>query len=335
MPLKSEFDVTWRGYRRSQVQFFIQQAETEIRILSEDRDASLSQVDELSNQLAEARGQIEGLRQQLDEQSKTPIDEATLSDRLRRMVRLANDEAQEIVSSARATAEHEWARAEQTATELRDRYQRLVAEADEWRRQAEQQRNESMAQTRADIERMAREAEAHRRKLDSDAELRRTKVEEDFEISMATRRQEAMRVIAESERTSREEGKRRVAEATVEAQRRIRMADEHTEAMRRVRQQLAERVRSAQSLLTDAEPLLAAAQEGTETRAAEDYVAGSVYNGHLRPWEEDSPEVRVPKQRDTETVPAAQETAETTSAENNAEQEAEPDDAEVSGATNN
>ena len=137
VPLKSDFDVVWRGYRRSQVQFFIQQTETEVRILTEDRDSALSQVADLSNQLEETRAEIEGLRQQLDDLSRTPIDESALSDRLRRMVRLANDEAEEIVSSARATAEHEWTRAEEAAAELRGRYQSLVADADEWRRQAE------------------------------------------------------------------------------------------------------------------------------------------------------------------------------------------------------
>lgn len=299
VPLKSDFDVVWRGYRRSQVRFYIQQTETEVRILTEDRDSALSQVDDLSVELEQMRAEVASLHRQLDDVAKTPIDETALSDRLRRMVRLAQDEANEVVSAARATAEHEWARSEQAASELRERYQRLVASADEWRQQWEKERNEARQQTQRDIERMAREAEQNRRQVEAEAERRRIQVEEDFEVSMAARRDEAMRVIAEREEVTREVAERRVREATAEAERRIRLADEHTETLRRVRQDVAERVRLAQSVLTDAEPLLAASAEGTESRGAEDYVADSVHNGHVRPWE---PEVTVPQQRAAEIV---------------------------------
>lgn len=67
VPLKADFDVTWRGYRRSQVQFYMQQSETEIRMLTEDRDSALSQVEDLSAELNQARGEIESMRQQLDD----------------------------------------------------------------------------------------------------------------------------------------------------------------------------------------------------------------------------------------------------------------------------
>jgi chromosome segregation ATPase len=324
VPLKSDFDVVWRGYRRSQVRFYIQQTETEMRILTEDRDSALSQVDDLSAELESARGEIEALRRQLDEVAKSPIDESALSDRLRRMVRLAHDEADEVLSSARATAEHEWARSEQAASELRERYQRLVTSADEWRQQWEQERDQARRQTREDIERMAREAEQHRRKLDAEAEQRRTQVEHDFEVSMSARRDEAMRVIAEREEVTREvaerrvreaneEADRRLREATTEAERRISLADQHTETLRRVREDVAERVRLAQAVLTDAEPLLSASAEGTEGREVEEYVASSVHNGHSRPWEEE-PQVTVPKQREAEADEAAARSDETATA---------------------
>ena len=70
MPLKSDFDVVWYGFRRSQVKFYIQQTEAEVRMLTEDRDSALSQVADLSAQLDEARAEIESLRKQLDEQAR-------------------------------------------------------------------------------------------------------------------------------------------------------------------------------------------------------------------------------------------------------------------------
>ncbi|WP_243793952.1 cellulose-binding protein [Saccharopolyspora gloriosae] len=303
VPLKSDFDTVWYGYRRSQVRFYIQQTDAEVRMLTEDRDSALSQVSDLSAQLDQARSEIEALRAQFDEVCRSPIEEAGLSDRLRRRVRLAHDEAEEVVSSAQAAAEHEWARAEQSAAELRARYENLVAEADQWRRQSETQRNEALAETRRDIQRMAREAEAHRRKLDHDAEARRTQVERDFEISMAARRDEANRVQAEREQRSRDEAQRRVLEATAEAERRIRRANEHSDAMLLMRQDLAKRVRAAQQIMGDAEPFLSDVEAGTMSDSSDAYAAGVVHGGLL----DNDPDVEVPRQR---TKPAAAEASE-------------------------
>ncbi|GAA2774697.1 cellulose-binding protein [Saccharopolyspora taberi] len=300
VPLKADFDTVWYGFRRSQVKFYLQQTEAEVRMLTEDRDSALSQVADLAAELDQARAEIEALRAQLDEVCRTPVTEQGLSDRMRRMVRLATDEANEVRAAAQAAAEHEWARSEQAAAELRARYENLVAEADQWRRQAEQQRNESLARTRDDIQRMGREAEQHRRRLDTEAEERRTQIEKDFEISMAARREEEMRVLAEREQASRAEAQRRVREATAEAQRRIRRADEYADTMLKMRQDLAERVRAAQRVLSAAEPFLAATEAGAAGEESDGYVSSTIRNGHV-PAEE----VDVPKQR--EPVGGAQE----------------------------
>jgi chromosome segregation ATPase len=297
VPLKSDFDTVWYGFRRSQVKFYIQQTENEIRLVTEDRDSALSQVAELTAQLNQARAEVDSLQQQLDEQARTPIEAVALSDRLRRMVRLAQDEADEIVAAAQAASEHEWARSEQAAAELRNQYEKLVAEADEWRRQSEQQRGEMLARTRAEVQAMAREAEENRRRMDAEAEERRTQIEYDFEVSMAARREEAMRIQAEREQKSREEAQRRVREATAEAERRIRRADEYAETMLRMRQDLAERVRKAQQVLATAEPFLAATEAGAPSEESDAYVGDAVYNGQVP-----SGEVNVPKQRDEEPV---------------------------------
>ncbi|WP_019854536.1 hypothetical protein [Actinopolyspora mortivallis] len=305
VPLKSDFDVVWRGFRRSQVQFYIQQTEAEVRMLTEDRDSALSQVSELNVQLEQAREEIESLRKRLDDVCRTPIDESALSDRLRRMVQLANDEAAEIISSARATAEHEWSRSEQAASELRERYERLVAEADDWRRQAQQQRQEALEQTSREIERMADEAEQHRRRLDREAEQRRNEIERDFELSMAARREEAMRELAERDRASRQEAQRRISEAAAEAERRTQRANEQVEAMRELRRELAEQVRAGQQLLNEAEPFLSASVTGTESSQADSYVwADSASDGEQHP---STGQVEVPRQRALREPPEAEE----------------------------
>lgn len=296
VPLQADFDTVFYGFRRSQVKFYMQQTENEMRMLTEDRDSALGQVADLSTQLEQARAEIESMQRQLDEQARNPIDESALSDRLRRMVRLAHDEAAEVVSSARAAAEHEWARSEQSAAELRARYERLVADADEWRQQSERQRTELIQRTREDVQRMSAEAEQHRRKLDTEAEERRTQVEYDFEVSMAARREEAMRVQAEREQASRAQAQRRVREATAEAQRRVRRAEEYAETMLRLRRDLGEQVRAAQRVLDGAEPFLAATETGTTDGYTEQYVDETTVSGRVP-----GGELRVPRQRDAET----------------------------------
>ncbi len=308
VPLKSDFDVVWRGFRRSQVQFYIQQTESEVRMLTEDRDSALSQVSELNAQLEQAREEIESLRRQLDDVCRTPIDESALSDRLRRMVQLANDESAEIIASARATAEHEWSRSEQAASELRNRYERLVAEADDWRKQAQEQRQEALEQTSREIERMAAEAEQHRRKQDREAEQRRNEIEHDFEVSMAARREEAMREMAERDQASRAEAEQRINEAAAEAERRTRRANEQVEAMRRLRRGLAEQVRTGQRLLEEAEPFLAASVTGTESQHSDAYVWSD--SSAEREDVDEVDQVDVPKQRALENAPDPAENAE-------------------------
>ncbi|SFD81362.1 hypothetical protein SAMN04487819_103310 [Actinopolyspora alba] len=304
VPLESDFDVVWRGFRRSQVQFYIQQTEAEVRMLTEDRDSALSQVSDLNTQLEQARAEIDSLRRQLDDVCRTPVEEKALSDRLRRMVQLANDEAAEIISSARATAEHEWSRSEKAASELRARYERLVAEADEWRQQAQDQRQQALEQTSREIERMAEEAEQHRRRLDRDAERRRNEIERDFEISMAARREEAMRELAERDLASRQEAERRISEAAAEAERRTKRANEQVEAMRALRRNMAEQVRAGQHLLSEAEPFLAASVTGTESERADDYVRETTRDENSDEMRDEP--VELPRQRAVEQADASE-----------------------------
>ncbi|GAA4888106.1 cellulose-binding protein [Saccharopolyspora cebuensis] len=308
VPLKADFDGVWWGYRRSQVKFYVQQTEAELQLLAEDRDSALSQVADLSAQLDQARAEVEALKQQLDEQARTPIEESALSDRLRRMVRLAQDEASDVVAAAKSAAEHEWARSQQSAVELRTRYENLVAEADEWRQRTEEQRTEVLARTRDEVQQMAREAEEQRKRLDVVAESRRTQIEQDFEISIAARREEALRVQAERERNSRAQAQRRLAEANAEAERRIRRADEYADTMLRMRRDLAERVRQAQQVLTAAEPFLAATEAGQADGASDEYVEAVVHGDEV-PVDD----VPVPRQRHEEPLPQDSGVAATTS----------------------
>jgi colicin import membrane protein len=256
VPLRIGFDVVLRGYRRDQVKRFVRESEAETRLLTADRDAAVARAEELAQQLEEQRSDNDRLRERLDLVCRTPIDADALTERLKRMLELARDEAAEITERARAAAEDTWASAEQAGARLRERYERMIAELDVRRQEMETEHRELIERTRAEVEEMTSVAEQRRHHLDEQAEHRRQQVESDFEIAMAARRAEVMRQLAE-----------RRAKAEAEAKRLIDTADEHARdtraearrevnALREVRDGIIDLLGDTGRLLAEALPLL-------------------------------------------------------------------------------
>lgn len=126
LPLRTDFDTVFRGYDRDQLRQYIQASERDTHLVVADRDAALSQVEDLSRELASARTTIRQLQSTVDRISRTPIDPAALSDRLRRMVELATADAQETTRRAQAAADRTWRHAEDTAARLAERHREFV-----------------------------------------------------------------------------------------------------------------------------------------------------------------------------------------------------------------
>lgn len=289
VPLRTDFDVVWRGYDPRQVRHYVASTEADLRVLAVDRDAASARAEDLARQLENARAEITVLRRQLDEVCRTPIDPLALDVRLRRMAELAHEQAAEITDRAKAAADHHWATAERAAGRLRERYDRLVGELDARRRDLEAEHREVMRQAHERVAVMTREAELRRRELDERAAALREQVQADFEVAMNARRAEALadlarlRAAAEAEaaRLVREAGARAehvTAEAEAHAERVTTQAEAHAErvtaeaearaervttrAERRVeelrarREDIAESLKLAQDLLAAAAPLL-------------------------------------------------------------------------------
>ncbi|SDM63230.1 coiled-coil domain-containing protein [Allokutzneria albata] len=199
LPLRIDFDMVWRGYDPFQVQRYVRESESDLRLLAADRDAAVARADDLAETLAELRSENARLRAKIDRLCRAPLDAAALSERLQRMVELAREEAEEITRRATAAAERSWAGAEQAAARLRERYERMIAELDTRRQEMETEHRELMRRSHAEIEAQARQAEEHRRQLDERAERDREQVRHDFEVAMNSRRAEAMRALAEEE----------------------------------------------------------------------------------------------------------------------------------------
>ncbi|WP_260192458.1 chromosome segregation protein [Actinophytocola gossypii] len=297
VPLGAGFDITKRGYSRVQVEEHLEQLDGQLKLLAADRNAAAAQAAELTAQLEVARSTIDDLRGQVERLSLPPTTMAGLSERLQRMLRLAQEERDETKAKADAEAEHIRAKAEADAAELRGQYERQLKELDERRNAMEAEHKSILEKARAEAADIVSAAEAEATRLDKEGEQRRTAVEEDFEIAMASRRTESMRALASQEATSKseaerrvreateeanrrrhdarteatarlqeatDEAERRVREATEEANRRIAHAAQRVNALRQLRSKVAHQLQSARDLVTDAHESLELASPAFE-----------------------------------------------------------------------
>jgi cell division septum initiation protein DivIVA len=245
VPLGAGFDITKRGYSRMQVEEHLEQLDGQLKILAADRNAAAAQAAELTSQLEVARTTIDELNKQVERLAKPPTTMEGLSERLQRMLRLNQDEIDEMKAKAAAEAEHTRAKAAAEADELRGKYERQLKELDERRIAMEREHREIVEKAKAEAATIIDAAKAEAEAAEIAAQARRTQVEEDFEIAMASRRTESMRALAAQEATSKSEAERRVREATEEANRRrheavteatARLQEAGDEANRRVRE---------------------------------------------------------------------------------------------------
>jgi colicin import membrane protein len=150
VPNGHRFDVVWRGYSRRQVREFI---DRELRWLTEDRDAAVAALANLAGLLDESRFELRCLRERLDRVCQAPLSPQAVGERMGRLVDLARGEASDIVTRARAIAEHIRVSAAEDAA-------RLAAAAEERRAQAEEDFQLALAARRTDALRSLREYEA-------------------------------------------------------------------------------------------------------------------------------------------------------------------------------
>jgi cell division septum initiation protein DivIVA len=245
VPLGTGFDVVKRGYDKAQVEDHLERLDADLKLLAADRDAAVSQANDLARQLEKARSEIDDLRGQVDRLSLPPTTLEGLSERLQRMLRLAQEEANETKARAEAEAGHIRARAEEEGAALRQRYEQMIRDLDARRAAMETEHKNVLETARGEAARITGEADKlradrdeaaaqARAKADSDSLTKRTQVEEDFEIAMSARRTDAMRTLAEQEAASKNEAEKRVREATEEANRR--RHDSIAEATARLRE---------------------------------------------------------------------------------------------------
>ena len=244
------FDVVLRGYDRHQVHEHLERLEADLRIALAERDATAVRITELAAQIAAAHAEIDALRTQLGHVAEPTLD--NMSDRIKHMLSLAQQEAAEIRGAAQREAEETRARHDQLDGEVQLRLSQAEKQAASMLAEAEQ-RAEA---TPADAERMA----ATRL---TDAEQRATALLGEAEHKAGTMVTEAERKLAEATQ--------RATELTDEAERQRTAADARAEAKRHEATEdfeIALRARRTQEAKVDAERLAAGEQELAERQRA-------------------------------------------------------------------
>src|SRR6185312_11519329 len=102
VPPSDGFTVGRRGYDPQQVDAHLRRLDAEIRILVADRDAAVDQAAQLGRELDEARLRADRLRTQVRTMAARPSDVQGMSERMRTMLRLAEDEVADMLRRADA-----------------------------------------------------------------------------------------------------------------------------------------------------------------------------------------------------------------------------------------
>ncbi|MBW0127591.1 hypothetical protein [Pseudonocardia oceani] len=109
------FDVVRRGYDQGQVDMHLRRIDAEISILAADRDAAVDQSTQLGRELEDARARAEKLRAQVRTLAGPPQSVQGMSERMRSMLRLAEDEVSDMLAGAEKDAARRREEAEQEA----------------------------------------------------------------------------------------------------------------------------------------------------------------------------------------------------------------------------
>jgi cell division septum initiation protein DivIVA len=237
------FEVVRRGYDQEQVEAHLRRLDAEMRILATDRDAAVDQSAQLTRELDDSRARAERLRAQVRTLVSPQQSVQGMSERMRSMLRMAEDEVAEMLQRAnnevtknlhdaeqKAAGIVEEARAEADAIRMQSKADAEAAEEADTRRRAELEAAESahherLAASRETAERAIAEArarlaaeqkehaeastradaDAERRRSDAwtESENRRRQVEADFRIAMDQRRKEALTALTAEQLATR------------------------------------------------------------------------------------------------------------------------------------
>ncbi|WP_028662015.1 DivIVA domain-containing protein, partial [Saccharomonospora saliphila] len=218
-----QFATAFRGYDQTQVDEHLKRLTDELAGTARHRDEATASVAELTKALSYAQKELADTKTALSRMVEDPAGPAAMTERVKTMMRLAEEEVGELREKAEADAT--------AMREAADAY------AEKTRAKAQQ-----------DAEQLAERAEAERTRLDDDAEQRRQEQRRRVEQELAVQRAEAENAAAELERTTRE----RADEMIADAERRLAEAEALRREAYELRALVADRMAASHSALRDA-----------------------------------------------------------------------------------
>lgn len=127
VPLHAGFDVVYRGFHRRQVIEHMENLEEQLRFTSLDRAEALAQAADLRKLLEMARHDLEEARARIERLETTSGSHASATERMHRMLRLAEDETAEMHLQTERECADLRARTEVELAELRAEAEREAA----------------------------------------------------------------------------------------------------------------------------------------------------------------------------------------------------------------
>ncbi|MFJ5993328.1 hypothetical protein [Lentzea sp. NPDC092896] len=290
VPLHAGFDVVYRGFHRRQVIDHIENLEEQLRFTSLDRVEALAQAADLRKLLEMTRQDLEEARARIERLESTSGTHASATERMHRMLRLAEDEAAEMhlqaerecgdlrartdveVAELRAAAEREssamraeaeselYASRQDCATraaamerrelEMERRCTDLEAQHRQRADEVERECAEAVAQAQTDADMLLRETALQCNSLEADSERKREKAQQFFELTMTRRRNEAAQHLQEQEALARARSEFMVKMACREAQRRLAEVADRTDELHELKRVVHSQLSAARAALS-------------------------------------------------------------------------------------
>lgn len=277
----ASFSVVRRGYDRAQVDDRLSRLSAEldaaaagrnaavedVRTLTRQRDASRNEAQAARATSNEARAEVERLRAQVAELSTIPHSVDGMSERLQQMVRIAQEEVNDMRARATASATQVLTLAQAEADELRERSVVERREFEEERRAAEESLRAQLDETQTRLDQLRHDSDGQMARLDAELAERRTRAEHGLAAEVEEKRSKMQKELAALEARHKEEAARilevanqearnRLTEATNEAQRvraesrsDVAVAQRELEELRGLQHQISEQLTSVRALL--------------------------------------------------------------------------------------
>lgn len=204
---RPEFDVAMRGYDRRQVQDHIERMDSDLASAASERDAAMARSADLAAQLASAYAEVESLRRKIRTDVSTVVTAENVSDRIRTMLELAEEEAARlreeaqlyadqtrrstdedvarVRSEARAESERLMGMAQIRVGDVESAYQARISEGDAYLAEQRAMAASELRTGRAQLDAEVEAANAERTRLDAEHEATRDGLDAEHEAARA------------------------------------------------------------------------------------------------------------------------------------------------------